>query len=108
MQKVTIVIKKAVLPVIALFFAISAFAYEAKEKPLPRIEKDTTAPSTTLIAPVITRQFVLVLNEQQLGQLYDFIKNADIYSDKGRLLYLQALDKMIVPMPAIADTSRKK
>lgn len=52
--------------------------------------------------------FVLVFSQAEIAELYNFIKNADMWSEKGRLAYLEALDKKVSLLPGAADTAQKK
>lgn len=53
-------------------------------------------------------QFVLILNQAEIAELYNFIRNADLWSEKGRLAYLEALDKKFAILPSEVDTAKKK
>lgn len=68
--------------------------------------KMATAP--VLVPNPVVKQFAIVLSEADLIKLYDFITNADIYSDKGRQNFLANLDKHVVLLPTPAATAKPK
>lgn len=49
------------------------------------------------------QQYFILLSQNDLVTLFDFVTNADIYSDKGRSLYLDFLKKHTFMLPAQGD-----
>lgn len=54
------------------------------------------------------KMYIILLSGPELDYLRNFILNGDIYSDKGRQVYLDKLFSKLYEMPAIADTAQKK
>lgn len=77
----------------------------AKDTAKPAVKPESPEPA--IVAP---KQYVILLSETEIKELYAFITNADNYSDKGRQLVLAALDKHVVILPPTppADSVTKK
>jgi hypothetical protein len=54
------------------------------------------------------KTYVIILSEPELVTLYKMVMEADLYSDKGKNLYLEALKKKTILMPEKTDTAIKK
>lgn len=44
----------------------------------------------------VTQSYVITLSESEIRELYNFILKADLWSDKGKQQYLEALDKKVI------------
>lgn len=79
-------------------------ARQAIENAKRQVAKDSLPPTIPIAVP---QKYVIVLDQGQLINLYSFINNADIYSEKGRQLFLDDLKKNVFLLPA-TDTAKKK
>jgi hypothetical protein len=98
--------KKAICLSVFVASFIFGHAQVTSIKGKPGSVKDTSQRSPR-IAPR-ARQFALILNEDELRGLYDFITNADNFSEKGRQQFLSALDKHLMELPVPVDSTKRK
>lgn len=107
--------KRFLLIIAFTFSLIGAFA-QKKSKSAEHTKKDTTvaaskpAPTGDLSAQPI-ETYTLTMTKAQIQVLYNFIKDADNYSEKGRLKMWDDLAKLFVlvpPPPPPATTDPKK
>lgn len=52
--------------------------------------------------------FVAVFTRPELAEFVNFLNNADMFSDKGRKVYIDEFMKKITLLPPPADTTKKK
>jgi len=96
--------KKVIIFTAFAFLTISAFAQTKKDS----TQKGNGETAVGNFAPPASRQFFILLDETEIHALYDFITNADIYSEKGRAQYLAFLDKHVHEVPKRMDTQGAK
>lgn len=77
---------------------------EKAMKEAGRHKKDSVKLSS--LPSVVGQYYALILTQDELVNLYAFIQQADNWSDKGRRLYLDELQKKVRIIPV--DTTTKK
>lgn len=95
--------KKLVILSALTLFCTTAFC-QAK----PAKADTTKGHGQTADYKVPATQYVIIMNEAQVMELFGFIQNADMWSDKGRNVYFEKLKTLVTVIPAVPDTARKK
>lgn len=78
-----------------------AKAAHSKENPWPK--KDSVAKVVPQQAPT----YILILSQADKEALYNFILDADVYSEKGRQNFLRNLDQKVRLLAMVPDTTKK-
>jgi hypothetical protein len=68
--------------------------------------QSTTPAKTADTAKPKPITFVIVMNQNELSGLFNFIQNANLYSAEGRQLELDDLKKHVAILPAVADSAK--
>lgn len=85
--------KKIVIISSLVLFCATAFS---QTKPTDKGHGETAIGKIVFPKPA---QYIIVMNEGQLMELFGFIQNADMWSDKGRATYADKLRTMIMVVP---------
>lgn len=97
--------KKTILSSAFILLALAGFS-QASKHPKDSVKAALNMAPAVWPAP---RQFIVVLDEKGLADLYDFIVS-DIYNEKGRQQYLYFLQKQVREVTPVspADTAKQK